>query len=246
MRFKRAENVLGYQDWVDPYEDIEHIRNQKRGPLISVLGSTSPSKPYNYKHGVQAGWIVQEFVQSIGGTMVTGGVHGVGVHSYAGAVRYCKDAGEQPKFFCVIPHFYQTHTEDGRPELYEYDLPDDYLMLAHLFGFGETEVVRGGHTMDERRQVLAAVSDCAVLLNGSGGTLDEAENVLKQRTNLVVVRGTGGIAKLLESAKEFGWHGLMRQLGIKKPTSINTNFLHLASMENLHQVLENVCPKAKK
>ena len=64
--------------------------NDFEKPLISVIGATFPTRPYDDIMGFNLGMQLRDRLETNHGTVFTGGVDGVGIHTYLGIVNYVK------------------------------------------------------------------------------------------------------------------------------------------------------------
>lgn len=201
--------------------DIKDLESTFERPFISVIGSTSPTQPYISRMGIEVGRALRAYLDGRKGSIFTGGVEGVGVDAYAGAAVHCirsasNSLGELPRsrFFTLIPHFFSSKPTSilgvVRPvKLVDYSLPSEYHLLENLYPQQDLVVVRAGRDMAERRKFLAKTADVMVMLNGSGGTLDEAIQGEESGKPVIVLRGSGGVSDLLFSSSELANLGLL-------------------------------------
>ncbi len=196
---------------------VEKIRENRSIPLIGVAGGTSPTPGYTQDVGMQTGYELRRYVETRDGTIFTGGVGGVGIDVYLGVVKFCVDKlkrrmplirnGSMPedKFFVLAPRYIYYAGKSGlfhrtESRRIDYDIPTSYEVLGRLTPRGYLDVFRAGMDMDERRKYLASAADALVIINGGGGTLDEAINALKA-SKPVISLNSGGVTRLLEKAK---------------------------------------------
>src|SRR3989304_2801298 len=108
---------------------VKQIRSDFRGPIIGVIGATSPDYYYSADNGIIAGYLIRKFLaknkeftntrfaQGNGsGHLFTGGVEGVGLDVYLGAAMYAKENKVPSKFFALIPEFNMVPVYGGGDE----------------------------------------------------------------------------------------------------------------------------------
>lgn len=184
---------------------VAQIRSQfDDAPLIAIIGATSPGWGYELDMGFMTGFECRRAAESHNAWVFTGGVSGVGLDAYAGVLRYETDKSASHRFFMLIPNQFGFKDQTGAVRFYPYSPPTEYNLLARLVDGGSPKKVRAGQDMSERRRYLASVADVAVMVNGSGGTLDEAFALLRHDKTVVAVKGTGGAADDLLDAKANG------------------------------------------
>jgi len=176
---------------------VAQIRLDYPGPLIGFLGATSPSSGYNPAATFLTSSLLRKKMQK--GRMFSGGVEGVGVDAYFGAITRCltekeKTGVEQDdRFFILIP-------------IQPYNPPPAYHYLAQTIGKRGCQIVRAGESMYERRVVLAAVADIGIVFNGGHGTLHEAVVAMNNGVKIIAFEGSGGTAdKLCQAEREGEW-----------------------------------------
>jgi len=193
---------------------INDIRAQQEKPLIGVIGSTRPTRDYKREFGMNAGYKLRDYAGQYGGSVFTGGVNGVGVDVYAGVIKYCIDkllekrlslsrSMADDKFFVLVPE-YEEFLNVSISRLrrnFPYEIPEAYQVLGALSPRGAVDVVRAGNNMSERREYLSEVADMLVVVNGGGGTLDEALKALKSSKGVVAMERSGGAASILGGIK---------------------------------------------
>jgi len=193
----------------------EKIKQERTGPLIAVIGSTTPSKPYELGMGVTIGYELRKSIDPHNGSLFTGGVEGVGIDVYTGIMKYCIDQVCKPglrlvqaqlpedRFFVLIPEYqsiYEGRKNVGLP--IPYNPPREYELLASLSTRGSLDIQRGGQDMAERREILAHVADVLIMVNGSAGTFDEGVKALGLGKPVIAMNYSGGAALLLSTLKE--------------------------------------------
>lgn len=193
----------------------EQIKQERTGPLIAVIGATTPSKPYESMMGITIGYELRKNVEAYSGSLFTGGVEGVGIDIYTGIMKYCIDQVCKPglrlvtaqlpddKFFVLIPEYQFIHEGRKNPLLpIPYNPPREYELLASLSTRGYLDIQRGGQDMAERREILANVADVLIMVNGSAGTFDEGIKALLLGKPVIAMNYSGGAALLLSTLKE--------------------------------------------
>ncbi|MDD5775197.1 MAG: HAD hydrolase family protein [Candidatus Omnitrophica bacterium] len=147
--------------------------------LIAVIGATNPTLKYSFETGEHLGAKLGSYAEQQDAVLFTGGVAGVGVDVFNGFSRVNKTPGA--RFFVVLP-------EGQRPS----------------GGYGAAvPVVTFGLDMVERRIGMGKIPDVLIVLNGQGGTLDEARVGLENGKKLIVL-DHGGAGSILYRAKENG------------------------------------------
>lgn len=162
----------------------DEILARHKRPIIAVLGSIEPDIEFELDDAVRLGYMLGEFCKE-GGTVMTGGVQGVGVAAYSGLLDYCSESRNNISFFVLLP------CDDNIQ-------PIEYMDLASRSGH-DLVIERIGRDMAERRVGLASVADIAVICNGAQGTLDEAINMLIKKKDIIVLANSGGAAKYIAS-----------------------------------------------
>jgi len=199
-------------------EEIQQI-NQK--PLIAVIGATMPNDPYVSSMGIYLGYALRESLDKHEGTVFTGGVDGVGADVYGGVVRFCFERGmktsEVPddKFFVLAPHGI-VYGELGMERIFHYPIPRSYTLLASLVKENGLTEYRAGQEMGERRKILAEIADVGIMLNGSGGTTDEALQILNHGKRIIVCPYSGGATRALMDLKNDNLTRVQRRTRVKR------------------------------
>jgi predicted Rossmann-fold nucleotide-binding protein len=191
---------------------IDSIKERKKSPLIAVIGATDPTPQYKPKMGIEVGYFLRKNLEDEG-TIFTGGVSGIGIDVYEGAMNYCKEALNLHKpaidrFFVLVPeNHYAFDTDTQETYLLQYRVPEKYFTLARSIPNNSLDAITAGVEMSERRQYLAELADVALVLNGGGGTLDEAFSIMARGKNVITLPYTGGAARLLQGFKEKKLYG---------------------------------------
>ena len=163
---------------------ITQIKTRYQNPNIAIIGAAAPDLDYNSVLGIKTGFFLRRLVENKPGRLFSGGVSGIGLDAYKGAIYYCMERKlVDDKFFLVFPDL-------------PYKPPQEYFEYAAKIG-KPLEIVSGGKDMLERRTKLAEVADLAVVLNGSLGTLDEALQLINRRKTIFCLNSSGGAAKYL-------------------------------------------------
>ena len=191
-----------------------------KSPIIGIIGSTRPTKPYYQELGILVGYYLKKALHELGkGVLFTGGVTGVGVDVYAGIASYCIKEKIPAEFLTIIPETYEVplypknldyrYDPGYEPQFksVKYKLPGDYNSITSLIDTyvpgDHCRIIRAGLNMEERRKHIANIPDMLVLLNGGYGTLDEAQQAVTNKIPVVVLAGSGGVSDVL-IAKKFG------------------------------------------
>ncbi len=189
------------------------IREQYPGIRIGVIGATIPARGYSQKIGMELGRRLRRFVGE-GGFVFTGGVAGVGVDVYRGALE--ESQGKDDRFFALLPE----------------DMDADYEYSA--FGPRKVETVHFGRDMFERRIGMGKVADVVIILNGRGGTLHEAIAALEAGRKVIAL-DYGGAGSLLYHARARNeLHPGLIQQGLRPEYFEN---IVLADLDNIEEAL---------
>ncbi|VVB79861.1 putative lysine decarboxylase [uncultured archaeon] len=176
----------------------EEIRKIHPSPIVAVIGATLPQRPYKREMGAEVGYHLRKYLEKTKGTIMTGGVYGIGVDSYLGIVKFCRERKlSDDRFFTAIPETDLVEEDDCLWEV-EYQLPEPYNELARYMSKSEVTSYRVGKTMEERRTGLAEIADAFVMVNGGQGTLDEALLGLTKGKKVIILEESGGVAANLK------------------------------------------------
>src|SRR3989338_1652346 len=151
------------------------LRQTRQLPIIGIVGATRPGRDYVSNLGYETGYELRKYVEQRGGTLFTGGVEGVGVDAYVGVLKFCLEPDGRVKddrFFVLVPAFQSINTRLGTKR-FDYEIPASYSALAHLGPRGVLDSFVIDGDMEDRRRYVGEVADALVVINGSGGTLDE-------------------------------------------------------------------------
>ncbi|HLD01195.1 MAG TPA: hypothetical protein VJC39_05630 [Candidatus Nanoarchaeia archaeon] len=233
---------------------VDKIRAEKKLPLYAVIGATTPIRPYKQNMGAGVGYALREHLEVTGsGTILTGGVRGVGVDVYSGIIKFCNDgykkAGAEGKtmlddlFFVLVPHL-TIETIFDLEMSNHYEVPEEYYNLAKLFSDHILDVVRAGGSMAERRNYLAQMADILITVNGSGGTLNEALLGIENYKPIIALSYTGGAAATLNCIKNNKIDARLKKELIRNEIDlygINTGLITVIdSIEELRVFLRNL------
>lgn len=175
---------------------VNEIKSKFTGPLIAVIGASSPGYEYAPQLGIVAGYELRKLCNN-NGYLFSGGVEGVGADVFTGACIYATQNKFPSKFFVVIPDNYTIpgdQYDDDR--VLPYELSEAYKAIERITE-SECEIVRAGYEMAERRLYLSAIADVVVAINGSSGTFDEAKLALEFGKTVIALQSSGGAAKAL-------------------------------------------------
>jgi predicted Rossmann-fold nucleotide-binding protein len=220
---------------------LETIRQETQAPRIAIIGATQPTEEYYPKQGHNVGYWLRQYIEDKKGTLFTGGVEGVGVDIYTGIIKYhlnyllkTKKLPEE-RFFVLVPTNTRFRNGDNSFSL-PYQIPQSYRCLPSLFN-QDLKVIRAGDNMAERREYLSNVADAVVVLNGSGGTLEEAFFSLKQGKKVLPIPITGGAA--LDLVKIKNDPGFIANIQFADITRIDTsNIIPIKSFDELRIALD--------
>src|SRR3989344_2497695 len=186
---------------------IKKIRDQFKNQIyIAIIGAKEPLTGYTYKMGQYAGEAVREWIglKSGGyGYICTGGSEGVGVDAYMGVLSWCMrkdvltsitatevDRARFPeKFFTLVADGAETH--------------DHYHKVKHMKTRNDTQTkeMHAGTSGQERRWYLAKIADASIVANGQEGTLEEGLAALYWGNSIIVLKDSGGAAKIFADLK---------------------------------------------
>lgn len=247
---------------------VASIRSEFKGPIIGVVGATSPDYYYSSDNGIITGYLIRKFLAGDPalGHLFTGGVEGVGLDAYIGASMFARENKVPSKFFALIPQFNMIPVYNEDDEFFNpgrrvpshfnpvpYDIPSSYRNVSRLTG-EKCKEVRAGEEMSDRRAYVAAIADVLVVVNGGGGTLDEAVSAIKVDTPIIVVQNTGGAAKDLADRKNNKFKPEKKPKYAKFTTpphmledkSLNMDLVHIAFNEwDITETLEHVLRSKK-
>lgn len=157
---------------------------------IAVIGSQVPEWPYNSSMGYRAGNMIARMMKE-GDVLVTGGVEGIGLDAFMGYAT----VESKGTFTCLMP--VTAEKTVGKDKIMTpYSLPEAYRAVSKITGKHITSVQQG-EGMAARREILAAMTDVAVMLNGGIGTLHEAIMMMQNSTPVLALIDSGGAAELL-------------------------------------------------
>lgn len=162
----------------------KNYMENKRNRLIAVIGASRPTKGYSSSMGRLVGYKLRESIKK-DDMIVTGGVRGVGLDVYRGVINYCKERKISDDQFMLI-----------YPEILIWP-PLEYFDYAREINKG-LEIRIEGEDMLERREKLAEICDCAVVLNGGWGTLDEVWLFLLKKKPVFGLGYSGGAASYIK------------------------------------------------
>lgn len=149
--------------------DIESVLTKYKSPRIGVIGG-SYIRSENAELCESIGSNLREFIGDKG-WLFTGGVGGVGVKVYRGVVTYSQQNKLKDRFFALLPR--------GRIAGASYD------RLAEKISKIEVTNERCGTSWAERRQAMSKVGDVLIMVEGGGGTANEAYHAIRNHTPLI-------------------------------------------------------------
>lgn len=189
-------------------KSVKDIRQRYNGPIVGIIGSTSPSYGYVPALGTMVGFNVCKVLSKYENSAIfTGGVEGVGLDAYTGISMYrIANKDSMCKFFTLIPDTTKRRILNTKEyEDVPYDLPYEYSMVsrfAEMNGVKDTlSIVRAGHGMAERRDYVGAIPDVVILMNGSNGSMAEALCTLDNDIPLLVLPSSGS-SEMIRCIKE--------------------------------------------
>ena len=180
------------------------MENKLTRPIKVVIGASNPDYSYSPHQGVTAGHLLS----ATAGSVVNGGVEGVGLDVFIGAAAHAAINKTDLDFHALIPESYAVPLnqenystiheteESGAYMSLPFDIPDSYLEVCKLYN-KKLQIVRAGEEMSDRRLALAKIADVVIMINGSSGTLDEAIHSINMRKRLIICANTGGAANYL-------------------------------------------------
>jgi len=195
-------------------EQAEVIRSSHSGLRIGVIGAASPTKEYTAEFGEELGRQLQSYAGN-SGFVFTGGVSGVGVDVAKGFFQ--SSAGPGERFFVLLPEGVGADR--------------DYRVVSGR----DVEVVGFGTSMKQRRIGMGKVGDILIVVNGRGGTLDEAITCLKEGKKLIVFDCGGASTLLYYARKNNALYPALEQQGVTRELLGN---IILANMSNLRETLD--------
>ncbi len=227
---------------------VQKICAEINRPIIGIIGATAPTPPYKKEIGREVGYKLREYLASHSGTLFTGGVDGVGVDVYTGVLRYCiYEATQQgtfpdDHFFVLIPKYCQEPKGFLARSPKQYSLPNTYHALSSLTRRGEIHHFYAGENMAQRRDYVSAIADVLVVINGGGGTFNEAIHALHYNKPLLALSSSGGAAHLLEVIKttESTPHEIAKQIGEMRIDCTTLNRALISSTYSANELIQSL------
>jgi predicted Rossmann-fold nucleotide-binding protein len=167
--------------------DLNTILYRYESPRVGVIGSGEYENLQNAKLSRLVGQTLRKFIGNEG-WLFTGGVGGVGYDVYRGILDYSKKKRLDDRFFALIPKSYLAE---------EYDELSAKTLGRHV----RVEVF--GYDWEHRRKGMSLVGDALIMIEGGGGTDDEARHSLRNQTPLITFPESGGAASEYNKKSRF-------------------------------------------
>lgn len=157
--------------------DVRKIVSKYEPPRIGVIGGSYVSES-NARLCRRIGGSLRDFIGRRG-WLFSGGVSGAGFEVYRGIADYSSQHRVSDRFFTLLPRG---------------DEPYEYTDLARKLLKKEVTNEACGSSMEQRRRAMSMVGNVLIVVEGGGGTEDEALNAVENGTPLISFYKSGGAA----------------------------------------------------